>query len=439
MTSVNRLTVVPTEPIGTISPYLHGHFAEHLGELVYSGVYVDPKGAIPNTGGIRHDVVDALKPLGIPVLRWPGGCFADTYHWRDGIGPREKRPMRINTHWGMAEEPNHFGTHEFMEFCRLIGAEAYFAGNLGSGTPGEMRDWVEYCNFSGNSTLADERRANGAADAYKVKFWGVGNENWGCGGNMSPAEYAAEFIRFQSFVNDYPGAPVERIACGANGADWKWTEEFLSSVTQPKSVPWRINKVQGLAAHYYAGTAGTATEYTEGEWLHLLARGTAIEGILTGHRAIMDRFDPERKIKLLLDEWGTWHPVETGKPSGGLYQQGTIRDACVAALTLDIFNNHADKIYMANIAQLVNVLQSLLLVQDDKCIKTPTFHVFDLYQPHKGAQAVRMVSASEGLSLTDETLAWCRDCFLDRNYRGLQAVQGSASIRENRLCVTAVN
>jgi len=439
MSSIHRLLVLSEEPIGTINPMLHGHFAEHLGELVYPGIYVDPKGSIPNTVGIRHDVVEALKPLGVPVLRWPGGCFADTYHWRDGIGPVDSRPMKVNTHWGMAEEPNHFGTHEFMEFCTQIGAEPYFAGNLGSGTPGEMRGWVEYCNFSGNSTLADERRSHGAAEPFRVKYWGVGNENWGCGGNMSPSVYAAEYLRYQTFVNSYPGAPVERIACGPNGNDWNWTEKFFEGIVESKNAPWRINQVQGFAAHYYAGTAGTATQYTEVEWLHLLARGSAIEGIITGHRSIMDRYDPERKIKLLLDEWGTWHPVEQGKPGGGLYQQSTIRDACLAALTLDIFNNHADKLFMANIAQLINVLQSLLLVEEDKCIKTPTFHVFDLYQPHKGAQAVRMVHASELLSLSDETVSSCRTNFLDRNFRGLQAVQGSASLRDKTICVTAVN
>ncbi|MDQ2687410.1 MAG: alpha-N-arabinofuranosidase, partial [Armatimonadota bacterium] len=204
MDTVQRIVVLPDEKIGQINPLIHGHFAEHLGELVYPGVFVGTESPIPNTGGIRNDVVDALKPLEIPVLRWPGGCFADTYHWRDGIGPAAQRPMRVNVHWGMAEEPNHFGTHEFVAFCRALGAEPYFAANLGSAAPQETRDWVEYCNFAGRSTLADERRANGAEDPFGVKFWGVGNENWGCGGNMSPAEYAGDFARFRSFVYSYP-------------------------------------------------------------------------------------------------------------------------------------------------------------------------------------------------------------------------------------------
>src|SRR5690349_3295611 len=223
MDTVQRVVVVPQEPVGQIQPYLHGQFAEHLGELVYPGVYVGPESSIPNTDGLRNDVIEALRPLGVPVLRWPGGCFADDYHWRDGIGPREQRPMRINAHWGMAEEPNQLGTHEFVAFCRAIGAEPYFAGNLGSGSPALLRDWVEYCNFAGNSTLANERRANGAEEPFGICFWGIGNENWGCGGNMGPEEYAAAFARYRTYVHDYPGTAVKAIACGPNGNNWEWT------------------------------------------------------------------------------------------------------------------------------------------------------------------------------------------------------------------------
>ncbi len=435
MDTVQRIVVLPDEKIGEINPYIHGHFAEHLGELVYPGVFVGADSPIPNTGGIRNDVVDALKPLGVPVLRWPGGCFADTYHWRDGIGPLAARPVRVNVHWGMAEESNHFGTHEFMAFCRSLGAEPYFAANLGSAAPQETRDWVEYCNFAGRSALADERRANGVTDPFGIKFWGVGNENWGCGGNMSAEQYAGEFARFRSFVYNYPGAKVQALACGPNGPDWAWTREFLETLRRQS----RLGLAQGFAAHYYCGTAGTATEYTESQWLELLSKAAAMEGIVTGHRAIMDAYDPERKIKLAIDEWGAWHPVEQGKPGGGLYQQNTIRDACVAALTLDIFHNHADKVYMANIAQLINVLQALLLVENDKCVKTPTYHVFDLYRPHKGGQAVRLISASEAVSDGEASAAACRACYPDRRPFSLRAVQGSASIRDGRLCLTAVN
>lgn len=435
MDTVQHMIVLPNEHIGEINPYLHGQFAEHLGELIYPGVYVGADSAIPNTNGIRRDVIAALKPLGIPILRWPGGCFADAYHWRDGIGPREDRPMRVNTHWGMAEEPNHFGTHEFMEFCRALGAEPYFAANLGSAGPAETSDWVEYCNFTGKSALADERRKNGAAEPFGVRFWGVGNENWGCGGNMGPQAYAEEFARYRSYVLSYPGTRVEAIACGPNGSDWIWTESVLDQLNSRN----RLQMAQGLAAHYYCGAAGTATEYTNDQWLELLAKASAVEGIITGHRSLMDQYDPERKIKLVLDEWGAWHPVEVGKPGSGLYQQNTVRDACVAALSLDIFHNHADKLYMANIAQMINVLQALLLVEEDKCIKTPTYHVFDLYRPHQGGQAVRFVNASETISDGGASAQHCRNCSRSGQPLALRAAQGSASIKNGVLCATAVN
>lgn len=435
--NLQRVVVAPEEPIGVIHPYLHGHFAEHLGELVYPGICVPPGCSIPNTNGIRNDVVAALRPLGVPVLRWPGGCFADDYHWRDGIGPVDQRPMRVNRHWGMAEEPNQFGTHEFVAFCRALGAEPYFAGNVGSGTPAELRDWVEYCNFAGRSTLADERRANGAAEPFGIRYWGIGNENWGCGGDMSPEQYAGEFCRFRSYVSSYSGTEVRAIACGANNADWDWTRRFLERMR--RHYQDRLRKVQGLAAHYYCGTAGTATEYTESQWLELLARAYAVEGVIAGHRQIMDEYDPERRIPLLLDEWGAWHPVEQGKPERGLYQQNTIRDACVAALSLDVFHNHADRLAMANIAQLINVLQALLLVEEDRCIKTPTFHVFDLYKAHQGAHAVRFETLAETVTDGEASAAWCRTRYLDRGPFALRAVHGSASVRENQVCVTAVN
>ena len=438
MNATQKVVVLPDEHIAKINPYLHGHFAEHLGELVYHGVWVDPDGPIANVGGIRSDVVDALKPLGIPVLRWPGGCFADDYHWRDGIGPRESRPHRINKHWGMAPEPNQFGTHEFMAFCRALGAEPYFAANVGSGTPAEMRDWIEYCNYNGNSTLANERRANGASAPFGIKFWGIGNENWGCGGDMSPEAYAAAFSRYRAFAFGLGETPTEAIGCGPNSHDWDWTRRTLeywkSGATDNK-----LHRLQGFAAHYYCGTAGTATEYTDTQWLELLSKAYAMEGIITGHRAILDEYDQDRRIKLLMDEWGAWHPVEAGKPRGGLYQQNTLRDAAVAALSLDVFNTHADKLYMANIAQLINVLQALLLVEDDKCIKTPTYHIFDLYQPHKGATSVRFLSGAEVVSHGEGSEAKCRQCYLDNRPFSLRAIEGSASVKDGVLCLTATN
>lgn len=439
MDTRQHVVVFPHEPIGQISPYLHGHFAEHLGELIYPGISVDPDGAIPNTAGLRNDVIAALQPLRIPLVRWPGGCFADTYHWQDGIGPRDQRPRRVNAHWDMASEPNQFGTHEFMAFCQALGATPYFAANIGSGTPAEMRDWVEYCNFAGPSTLAALRRANGSDSPFHVRYWGIGNESWGCGGHMSPEEYAAIFARYRTFLFNYPGTPTEAIACGPNGNDWAWTRRFFAALQNYPPDGGRLSKVQGFSAHYYCGTAGTATDYDEQQWFELLAKAYAIEGIITGHRTLMDEFDPARKIKLVVDEWGTWHPVEQGKPSGGLYQQNTIRDACVAALSLDVFHNHADQLFMANIAQLINVLQALLLVNEQHCIKTPTYHVFDLYQPHKGATAVRFLSEAQVVSDGEAAAQSCQSCYLDNKPFALQAIHGSASIRDNMLCVTVVN
>lgn len=439
MDALQHIVVLPRETIAEINPFLHGHFAEHLGELIYPGICVPPDCAIPNTGGIRNDVVEALKPLGIPILRWPGGCFADDYHWRDGIGPREQRPQRLNVHWGMAPESNHFGTHEFMAFCRAIGAEPYFAGNLGSGTPQELRDWVEYCNYGGESALAEERRANGDDTPFGIRFWGIGNENWGCGGHMSAEEYAAAFSRYRTFVFNHSGTKVDAIACGPNGYEWGWTRRFFESLKAPVRFGGP-HRAQGFAAHYYCGTAGSATEYTEEQWTELLAKAKAVDGIITGHRAIMDEYDPERKIQLILDEWGAWHPVEQGKPGSGLYQQNTIRDACVAALSLDVFHSHADKLYMANIAQLINVLQALLLVEEDQCIRTPTYHVFDLYRAHQGGMAVRLLSAAEALTGAGTAAAEeVRRCYTDRNPPALRVVEGSASVKEGILTVTVVN
>lgn len=438
METMQHVVVVADRPIGVIDPRLHGHFAEHLGELVYPGVYVDPDGAIPNIGGLRKDVIEALKPLEIPVLRWPGGCFADNYHWRDGIGPSSSRPLRINQHWGMAPEPNSFGTHEFVAFSRAIGAAPYFAANVGSGTVEEMAQWIEYCNFAGDSSLAAERQANGAADPFGISLWGIGNENWGCGGRMTPEEYAAAFCRYRSFAFDYSGTKVEAVACGPNGPDWAWTQRFFEAFTSYAGFG-RLESANYYAAHYYTWGTGPALEYDDAEWLRTLSVAAAVEGVIIGHRAIMDEFDPERKIGLILDEWGTWHHVEQGKPSSGLYQQSTMRDACVAAITLNTFNSHADKIVAANIAQLINVLQSCILTDGDRLIKTPTYHVFDLFRPHKGAQAVRFVFEGETASDGGAATEHCSNCYTDKRSFELPVVHGSASVKDGMLCVTAVN
>ena len=430
------VTVLADEQIGRIAPELHGQFAEHLGELIYPGIWVGPDSPVPNVDGIRTDVVEALTPLQIPVLRWPGGCFADDYHWRDGVGPREQRPGRLNAHWGMEPEPNHFGTHEFMAFCRVIGAEPYVAGNVGSGTANELRDWLEYCNQPTGSSLAAERAANGSPEPFNIEWWGIGNENWGCGGRMTPEFYADEFSRFRNAVYNHGEAQIKAVACGPNAMDWAWTERFFSRIAEQ---PARFRGLGYFAAHYYCRTAGTATEYTDSQWLELLTRAVAIEGILTGHRELMDVVDPERRVGLLLDEWGTWHPVEAGKPPRGLYQQNTMRDALVAALTLDLFNVHCDKLAMANIAQLINVLQALLLVDETRVITTPTYHVFAMYAAHQGGTAVRLESDSDVISTGEASADYVRTCWRDGRATELKRVAGSASVLGDQLTVTLTN
>lgn len=429
-----RVTILPDDPIGTIAPELHGQFAEHLGELIYPGIWVGEDSAEPNIDGIRIDVVEALKPLQIPVLRWPGGCFADMYHWRDGIGDRSERPSRLNVHWGMEPEPNQVGTHEFIAFTRAIGAEPYFAGNVGSGEVSELADWIEYCNQPAGSTLAAERAANGAAEPFGVQWWGIGNENWGCGGRMTPEYYAELYSRFRNYAYAYGDTAIKAVACGPNAMDWSWTERFFDRIG-----PTRIGQVGYFAAHYYCGTAGTATQFDDSQWLELLTRAVAVEGIITGHRELMDVVDPDRKVGLLLDEWGTWHPVEPGKPAGGLYQQNTMRDALVAGLTLDLFHTHADKLAMANIAQLINVLQAMLLVDQTRVVKTPTYHAFAMHAGHRGATAVRLESDAPVISNGEKSVDWVKSCWRDGRATELKQVAGSASIYGDALTVTLTN
>ena len=343
------IDILLDEQIGTINPNIYGHFMEHLGACVDQGCWVGRDSKIPNTHGIRNDVVKALKAVQAPVIRWPGGCFADDYHWRDGIGPEADRPRRINMHWGNVVENNHFGTHEFMEFCTRVGAKPYFSGNVGSGSPQEMRDWVEYCNFSGESALSRERAANGSQESLGVSFWGVGNENWGCGGNFTPEDYATEYRRFSTYLRDWCPEPNYLIACGPNGNDLNWTRRVLEKILNGYK-PF-VPPIHGLSAHYYCGTAGTDLAYTTEQWYELLWKSLQMETLVVEQRELMDEYDPERKIGLVVDEWGTWHPPTPGRNSAFLWQQNTVRDALVAALTLNIFNNHADKLVMANIAQ----------------------------------------------------------------------------------------
>ena len=365
-----------------ISKYIYGHFAEDLGNCIYGGFWVDSNLNVVKKDRIRLDVVDALKKIQIPVLRWPGGCFADQYHWSDGIGERSKRPIRVNTTWGMVPDDNSFGTDEFLELCNLLGCEPYIAGNVGSGTPHEMQDWLEYLNYNGKSTLADMRRANGHAAPYNVSFWGVGNESWGCGGNMTPEFYSDQYKRYAEFCKNYPGTSLKKIASGSNGDDYNWTDVCMKNI--PAWTMW------GISMHYYtiAGTwsnKGSATNFDEARYFAGLKSCLHIEDLINKHSAIMDKYDPQKKVALAVDEWGIWTDVEPGTNPAFLYQQNSLRDALIAASTLNIFNDHCDRIKLANLAQTVNVLQSLVLTDKEKMVLTPTYYVFDLYKYHQDA------------------------------------------------------
>jgi alpha-N-arabinofuranosidase len=423
------IDVLLNEPIATINPAIYGHFMEHLGACIYEGCWVGEEAAIPHTGGIRSDVVEALKAVRPPVIRWPGGCFADDYHWQDGIGPRHLRPRRVNMHWGDVIDDNAFGTHEFIAFCRAIGADPYLCGNVGSGSPQELRDWIEYCNYPAESEWARRRAANGSERPFGVRCWGVGNENWGCGGSFTPEDYCAQFRRFSTYLRDWGGTRLFRIACGPNGNDLDWTRRFFEKLDRDYGCG---PHPQGFSAHYYTwnngGQFGTATDYTEAQWYGLLRRALAMETLVVEQRALMDSFDPERKIGLIVDEWGTWHPPSPGRNPAFLWQQNTVRDALVAALTLDIFNRHADKVVMANIAQTINVLQALILTDGDRMLKTPTYHVYDLYKEHQGGQAVRIAVDTPEI-----------DAAVPGKAERLPLISGSASLKEKALTLTLVN
>ena len=389
-----KLVINETKKEGVIAPEIYGHFSEHLGRCIYEGLYVGEDSEIPNVNGMRTDVVEALKELKVPVLRWPGGCFADEYHWKDGIGPKENRKKMINTHWGGVVEDNSFGTHEFMELCQQIGCKTYINGNLGSGTVREMSEWVEYMTFDGVSPMADLRKANGQEKPWKVDYFGVGNENWGCGGNMTPEHYANEYRRYQTYIRNYDGnAPIQRVCCGANVEDYHWTEKVLETCYDhvPKDAH---GFMEHLSLHHYTiphtwDAKGSATEYSEEEWYKTLKKTLYMEELIHRHGAIMDGYDPEKRIGLCVDEWGTWFDCEPGTNPGFLYQQSTIRDALVAGINLNIFNKHCDRVKMACVAQMVNVLQSVILTEGEKMIKTPTYHVFHMYRHHQGAELLR--------------------------------------------------
>ncbi len=378
---MEKYLINPNEKKSTISKDIYGNFSEHLGRCIYEGLFVGKDSDIPNVNGMRIDVVNALKEMGLPVLRWPGGCFADEYHWMDGIGDPSKRKKMINTHWGGVIEDNSFGTHEFFELCDQLGCDVYITGNVGSGTVREMSEWVEYMTFAGESPMANLRRENGRDKPWRVKYFGVGNENWGCGGNMDPSYYADEYRRYQTYVRqyDWQNNRIFKVACGPNAEDYNWTDTVM------KRAHWMMD---GLALHYYTvthewGRKGSALEFSTEEYYKTLRKAYHIDEIIRRHLEIMNRHDPSKRVQLVIDEWGTWHDVEAGTNPGFLYQQNTMRDVIVAALSLNIFNKHSDRIRMCNIAQTINVLQSVALTDGADMVLTPTYYVFKMFRDHQ--------------------------------------------------------
>jgi alpha-N-arabinofuranosidase len=378
------LTIRADQPGATIAPEMYGQFMEHLGRNVYEGIWVGENSSIPNTRGYRNDVLAALKKLEVPVLRWPGGCFADEYHWRDGIGERSKRPHRVNTFWGGVIETNEFGTHEFFELAEMLGAKTYLAINVGSGTVEEMSQWVEYITSPSQSTLANERRKNGRDKPWKLDYIGVGNEPWGCGGDMRAEYYSDEYKKFALNIKTPPdNRPIE-VASGPYGDGYDWTEVLMKNA---------VKQMGGYSLHYYTLPSGSfdkpskgpALNFNEADWIITLKYTLDIDEMVKKHSAIMDKYDPQKRVGFYVDEWGAWYDVEPGTNPGFLFQQNTLRDAVLAGLNLNVFQKHADRVRMTNIAQMINVLQAMVLTDKEKMLVTPTYHVFEMYRPFKGA------------------------------------------------------
>ncbi len=401
--SQSKITLEAAKGKDTISRHIYGHFAEHLGHCIYGGLYVgDTNKTIPNKDGVRLDVIEALKKLKVPVLRWPGGCFADTYHWKDGIGPKKERPSMLNIWWGNVKEDNSFGTNEFLNMCELLGAEPYLSGNVGSGTPQELADWINYTTHpKGSSPMTDLREANGRANPWKVQFWGLGNEAWGCGGNMKVEYYANIYRQYATFMtNGSRDYKLYRIASGASDDDYHWTEVLM------KELPAGMFDALGL--HHYSvidwNKKGPATNFTEEHYFTTMKRALLMEELVTKHSAIMDKYDPEKKKALAVDEWGGWYDVEPGTNPAFLYQQNTMRDAMIAGATLNIFNNHCDRVKMANLAQIVNVLQAVILTKEEKLVLTPTYHVMEMYNVHQDATMLPLTVTTNNYQFGNEVL-----------------------------------
>jgi alpha-N-arabinofuranosidase len=383
--SDSQVTVRADRPGAVINPNIYGQFSEHLGHCIYDGIWVGTDSKIPNTRGYNTAVLDALRQLHVPILRWPGGCFADEYHWKDGIGPMEKRPSMYNSHWGGVVENNHFGTHEFLDMCEMLGIEPYVCVNVGSGTVQEAMEWVEYMTSDASSPMANLRRANGRDKPWKVHFIAVGNESWGCGGSMRAEFCADNFRRYNTFIKNYgsdPGSKVYRVACGPSDDDYEWTDTMMKLAG---------SQMDGLALHHYTIATGdwkkkgSATEFGKPQYYSALANTLKMEEIVDRHSAIMDKYDPNKRVGLIVDEWGIWTDVEPGTNPGFLLQQNSMRDAIIAALNLHIFQAHADRVAGANIAQMVNVLQAMILTDKERIVLTPTYHVFEMFRVHQGA------------------------------------------------------
>jgi alpha-N-arabinofuranosidase len=447
-TADSRIEVLFDEPLGTISPNIYGHFAENLGGVLYDGIWVGEKSRVANIDGLRKELIEHMRKIKAPVIRYPGGCFADSYDWRDGIGPAEKRPRRTNF-WANDEterapashsyDPNAVGTNEFAHFCKLIGAEPYLAANVKSLSASAFYQWVEYCNSpAGSTTLADARAAAGYAEPFHVKYWGVGNESWGCGGEFTPQEYAVEFRRYSTWLPRY-GDELHLIASGPNVDDWNWTREFLTEVL--RKGPWELRRIYGMALHHYAWNLsrgktqnweagkGEAVKFDPVDWYELLREGERMEGLVTGHWQVLSEFDHEHRVKLVVDEWGPWYrPGSEATPGDLLEQMPTLRDAVFSGMTLDIFNRHPEKIAMANCAQLINCLNSLYLAHEDKFVITPVGRVFELYASHQGGAALRTIFSAPNLHYDR-----------DGKSASFWGLQGSASVRDKELTITAVN
>jgi alpha-L-arabinofuranosidase len=398
----NRIVVQADLGKDTISRHIYGHFSEHLGRCIYGGFYVgEDNTRIPHQKGIRTDVLEALKELKVPNLRWPGGCFADTYHWKDGIGPKAERATIVNTWWGGVTEDNSFGTHEFLDMCEMLNAEPYLSANVGSGTVQEMAEWIQYVNHDGVSPMADLRKKNGREKPWKVRYWGVGNEAWGCGGNMTPEYYSDIYRQYVTFMADWTNSGgMYRIASGASSGDYNWTEVLM------KNIPHRM--LDGVALHHYSvidwNAKGPATGFSEEQYFTIMERALRMEELVQRHTTIMDKYDPRKRVHLIVDEWGGWYDVEPGTNPGFLYQQNTMRDAMIAGTTLNSFNNHCDRVKMANLAQTINVLQAVILTDEEKMLLTPTYHVMKMYNVHHDALMLPVDVQSDDYQFGDQHL-----------------------------------